>query len=87
MYGTKTFPDVQDNTELQCLDWMQKNNGYFFGYLSNMKSKNASRYNGYIINSSADNKKLDSLKAPFITEAGSVDQQVLPSMVLFLDTK
>ena len=84
MYGTKTFPDVQDNTEIQCLDWMQQIHGYFFGYLSNMKSKNAPRYSGYIIVSTGDKVKLDSLKAPFITDAGGIDQAMPPSMILFL---
>ncbi len=87
MYGTKTFPDVQDNTEEKCINWMQKNNGYFFGYLGNMKTKFAKQYNGYIIGSTADRVKLDSLKSPFITDAGGIDTQIPPSMVLFLSKK
>lgn len=85
MYGSNTFPDVQDNTQQQCLDWMKKNNSYFFGYLSAMKKDEAKQYTGYIVGSSADWAKLDSLKAPYITDAGSLDTQIPSSMILFMN--
>ncbi|MBP7498126.1 MAG: hypothetical protein KA792_10735, partial [Bacteroidales bacterium] len=85
MYGMKTFPDVQDNTLTQCLDWSEENKGFFFANLSEAKNKEAGRFSGYIINSQADQKQLDTLNKAFITNAGRIEYKVPPAMVLFIE--
>ena len=87
MYGMEQYPNIQDNTIEQCLDWTEKNKGYYFAYLSGTWDKHTDRCSGYIVNSPANQVKMDSLKAPFITNAGTINTNAPPTMVLFLDKK
>jgi len=87
MYGMKLYPQIQDNTIEQCLDWSEKNNGFYFRNLSGAGDKYSTRFSGYIVTTTADQAQIDSLKAPFITNAGSINTNPPPAMVLFLNKK
>ncbi|HOE10275.1 MAG TPA: hypothetical protein PLQ35_07295 [bacterium] len=83
LYGMSRYPDVQDNTLDQSLDWKEKHNGYFFADLSSAGSEQAERFDGYIANSPGDQGKLDEIQAAFLTNAQTIDTAVPPCMILF----
>ncbi len=85
MYGMQQYPNIQNNTIEECLDWKEKYKGYYFSNLGHAKNVHSHRYSGFIVNSPADQFKMDSLAVPFITNAGTIDMAIPPIMILFLD--
>jgi hypothetical protein len=85
MYGMDRYPNIQNNTIEECLDWKDKNKGYYFSNLDHANNEHHQRYSGFIVNSPADQVKMDSLAVPFITNAGTIDIEIPPAMILFLD--
>jgi len=49
MYGMQRYPEIQDNTIEQCLDWCEKNNGLYFRNLSGAGDNFSNRYSGYVV--------------------------------------
>jgi len=85
MYGMRRYPNIQNNTIEECLDWTAKEKGYYFSYLQNRSNVYHQRFDGYIVTSPADQAEIDSLNAPILTNAGTIDQDIPPMMVVFLD--
>lgn len=85
MYGMSRYPDIQDNTLEQCLDWKEEHNGLFFADLSSADDPNAARFDGYVVTGPGNEGKILELDAPFVTSAGTLEQAVPPCMVLFLE--
>lgn len=85
MYGLERYPDVQDNTIEQCLDWAQEKGGYYFANLSAAEGEHASRFQGFLITGADDQKRVEELDAAFLARAGDIDHAAPPTMVAFLD--
>ncbi len=85
MYGMKRYPDIQDNTLEQCLDWTEANNGYFFGTGMAGEHEHAERYAGFVLNGPGNQDQLEKLGTPFITSAGTIRDSAPTAMVLLMD--
>ena len=85
MYGMERYPNIQNNTVEECLNWVEAKKGYYFSNLRNAKEEFKDRYHGYMVTGIADQKTIDSLKAPFITNAGTISIDTPPAMILFLN--
>jgi len=85
MYSMKRYPNIQNNTVEECLDWTEKYHGLYFSNLQNSHHPDHQRFSGYIVTSPADQASLDSLGAPILTNAGTIGQAVPPLMIVFLD--
>ncbi len=84
MYGMAHYPEVQDNTVGSCLEWCEKNGGYYFSNLPG-DGAFAAHYHGYVINSAADQESMEKLDKPFITNAGTIERSTPPALLLFLE--
>ncbi|MCL4695277.1 MAG: hypothetical protein KJ060_22535, partial [Candidatus Hydrogenedentes bacterium] len=85
LYGMDRYPDVQDNTVEQCLDWAEERDGYFFANLSAANDENKDRYSGYIVSGSGDQDRIAELAAPFISQTGDINRSAPVSMVVLLE--
>jgi hypothetical protein len=85
LYGLERYPDVQDNTIDEALDWAASRGGYYFGSPSEAKDEKAARYHGYILGSPSDQEQVNALSAPFVAQAGEFDNRAPTTMVVFLD--
>ena len=85
LYGMQHYPDVQDNTISECLDFADINNGFYFSNLSGLNDESNPRYSGYIVTSPSQQALIDSLDAPFFTNAGTIYTDPPPTMVLFIE--
>ena len=85
LYGMERYPDVQNNTVEEALDWAAARGGYFFGSLSEAQTAQAPRYHGFILESPSDQDKVNALNAPFVAHAGDIGDQAPVTMVVFLD--
>lgn len=85
LYGMDRYPDVQDNTVEQCLDWAEERDGYFFANLSAANDENADRYSGYIVSGTGDQDRIAELAAPFISQTGDINRSAPVFMVVLLE--
>lgn len=85
MYGLERYPDVQDNTVEQCLDWAKEKGGHYFANLAAADGPNASRFQGYLLSGPGDQERIEKLDAPFLARAGDIYREAPPTMVVFLD--
>jgi hypothetical protein len=85
MYGMEDYPDVQDNTLEECLDWAERRGGYFFADTSQSGSELADRFSGYILAGAGDWGKISELDAPFVTRAGDIDTAAPPTLLVLLE--
>jgi hypothetical protein len=83
--GMENYPDVQDNTVEECLDWAEEKGGYYFASLAEADNESATRFHGYILASPSEQGRIEELDAPFVTQAGDIGSGVPPTMVVFLD--
>ncbi len=83
MYGMNKYPNIQNNTVEQCLDWKEERRGFYFANLSSIQSSYKNRFDGYVVKTPADQIKIDSLGTPFITNAGTINQTIPPAMIVF----
>ena len=72
IYGLERYPEVQDNTTEDALDWAEARGGYYFGSLSRAEEEEAARYDGYLLGSASDDARVNALDAPFMTRAGEM---------------
>lgn len=84
MYGMERYPQIQDHTTEQCVQWTKEHKGYIF---RDSETENADKYDfdGWVISNPDDEKRILDLRKPFITNATSVKDNVPPTMVLFLE--
>ena len=82
LYGLSEYPDIQNNTLEESLDWKEKQNGYFFAHLSSADSEHTKRFDGFVAGP-GDQGKLDEIQAAFLSNAGDIDTAVPPCMILF----
>ncbi len=85
LYGMENYPDVQDNTIEQSLEWAEEHGGYYFGGLSESEGENSDRFDGFQISGPSDLDRIEELDAAFVTQAGDITSSIPPSMVLFLE--
>ncbi|GMV94732.1 MAG: hypothetical protein AMXMBFR82_45100 [Candidatus Hydrogenedentota bacterium] len=85
LYGMDRYPDVQDNTVEQCLDWAEDRGGYFFANLAAANDDNKNRYSGYIVSGTGDQDRIAELAAPFISQTGDINRSAPVSMVVLLE--
>ncbi len=83
MYGMRQYPNIQNNTVEECLDWKEEKKGYYFSNLNNIKINPNKRFDGYVVTDPTDQVRIDSLDMPIITNAGTISQTVPPAMILF----
>lgn len=85
MYGLERYPDVQDNTVEQCLQWAEEHGGFYLANLSAADGDYASRFQAFLAGSPTDVARIQALDAPFLTRAGDIDRNVPPTTVVFLE--
>lgn len=85
MYGLERYPDVQDNTVEQCLDWAKEMGGHYFANLAAADGANAGRFQGYLLSGPEDRERIEQLDAPFVARAGDIYRDAPPTMVVFLE--
>lgn len=85
MYGLARYPDVQDNTVEQCLDWAKEKGGHYFASLSAADGPNAGNFQGYLLSGAGDQARIEQLDAPFLAPAGDIYREAPATMVAFLD--
>jgi hypothetical protein len=85
MYGIERYPDIQDNTVEQCLEWAAERGGFYFADLSAAGDANSSAYRGYVMSGAGDQNRIEELAAPFVTQTGVIDRSAPVSMVVLLE--
>ena len=84
MYGIERYPDIQNNTIEQCLDWASEKGGYYFADLGAAGDEHAARYQGYLITGPGDQGRLDELDVPFLARTGEVYRDAPTTMLVLL---
>ena len=84
MFGIDRYPDIQNNTLDQCLDWAEEKGGYYFASLSAAGDEHADRYKGYLIGGRDDQARLDELDVPFLAATGDIYREAPTTMLVLL---
>lgn len=85
LYGCDDYDGFQNQrmfTNETWLDFAKKKNGYVFKSVSNSKDQN--HYDGYIAQE-GNKEQIDNENVPFILKTGKLEDNLLSSMVLFLE--
>ena len=85
MYGIDRYPDIQNNTVAQCLDWAVERGGCYFADLSAAGDDNSKRYNGYIVSGPGDQDRIAELAAPFVAQTKEIMRGAPTFMVALLE--
>jgi len=85
MFGIERYPDIQDNTVEQCLDWAAERGGYYFADLPAAGDENSGKYKGYILTGSGNQDRIVELAAPFVTHTGEINRGAPAFMVVLLE--
>ncbi|MCC6694007.1 MAG: hypothetical protein IT365_00120 [Candidatus Hydrogenedentes bacterium] len=85
MYGIDRYPDIQNNTVAQGLDWAAERGGCYFADLSAAGDENSKRYNGYIVSGPGDQDRIAELAAPLVAQTKEIMRGAPTFMVALLE--